>query len=100
MSAPDVDDFLFYNFHPPNEVRIFATPRAAVKRWDCSVLVFDARIGDGILRKYSFADRWFEVHCTFDLNGHLRAGRGAMGGGRRCNAPRTSGRRTSTSARS
>jgi len=79
MSAPDVDDFLFYNFHPPDEVRIFATPRAAVKRWDSSVLVFDARIGDGILRKYSFTDRWFEVHCTFDLNGHLRAERGAIG---------------------
>jgi len=78
MSPRDDDDFLFYNFHPPDEVRIFATPRAAVKRWDSSVLVFDARIGDGILRKYSFSDRWFEVHCTFDLNGPLRAERGAI----------------------
>ena len=72
------DDFLFYNFHPPDEVRIFATPRAAVKRWDSSVLVFDARIGDGILRKYSFTDRWFEVHCTFDLNGDLLPERGTI----------------------
>jgi hypothetical protein len=48
------DNFLFYNFHPPEEVRVFTTPKAAVKRWDSSVLVFDVRIGNGILRKYSF----------------------------------------------
>lgn len=71
MTAPTTSDFLFYNFHPPDEVRVFSTPRSAVKRWDSSVLVFDVRIGDGILRSYSFADRWFEVHCTFDLEGQL-----------------------------
>lgn len=34
--------------------------------------LFDVRIGDGIMRKYSLAKRWFEVHCTFDLQGRLR----------------------------
>lgn len=36
------------------------------------MLVFDVRIGEGILRNYSFTARWFEVNCTFDLDGQLR----------------------------
>jgi hypothetical protein len=72
MSAWPAGDIWFYNFCPPNWVRLFTTPGAAVKRWDASMLVFDVRIGDGILRKYSLTGRWFEVHCTFDLDGQLR----------------------------
>jgi predicted RNA-binding protein associated with RNAse of E/G family len=65
-------DILFYNFHLPDDVRLFTTPRAAVKRWDSSVIVYDVRIGDGFLRNYAFTDRWFEVNCVFDLDGRLR----------------------------
>ena len=72
MTAWPTGDISFYNLAPPNRVRLSTIPGAAVKRWDDSVLVFDVRIGDGIVRTYSFTEHWFEVHCTFDLDGHLR----------------------------
>ena len=72
MRAWPTGDISFYNLAPPNRVRLSTIPGAAVKRWDDSVLVFDVRIGDGIVRTYSFTEHWFEVHCTFDLDGHLR----------------------------
>jgi hypothetical protein len=64
-------DFLFHNFHPPDEVRVYTTPHRSIKHWDGSALVMDLCIGDAILRKYAFADRWFEVNCTFDHEGRL-----------------------------
>jgi hypothetical protein len=69
MIPPLTQDALFHNFHPPEEVRVFTAPLGSVKLWTPSAVVFDVRIGDAILRNYHFADRWFEVHCTFDLNG-------------------------------
>ena len=69
---------MFYNYHPPDEVRLFTTPGAAVKRWDPSVIAVDVRIEDGIVRTYSFTGHWFEIHCTFDLDGKLRAEAGPV----------------------
>jgi hypothetical protein len=72
MSTRPADAISFFNFHPPDGARLFTSPGRSVKRWDATVLVFDVRIGDGILRNYHFAEHWFEVHCTFDQAGRLR----------------------------
>lgn len=52
-------------------VRIFRTPSRGVLRLDDSVAVSQA-VYDGIaLRHYAFADHWFEVNVTTDLDGRL-----------------------------
>lgn len=65
------DRLLFHNFHPPGEVRVFTVPVGSIRRMDGDALVYDVRIGDRVLRHYSFARRWFEVNCTLDLNGQF-----------------------------
>src|SRR5256885_14628511 len=64
-------DVNFYNFHPPDDVREYVTPLKSIKYWDLSVLVLDLCIDNNILRKYAFADRWFEVNCSFTKDGKL-----------------------------
>lgn len=62
-------DCVYYDFHPPHEVRAFDVPAASIRRWDDAVFVYEARIGDLVLRHYAFAERWFVVNCTLDLDG-------------------------------
>jgi hypothetical protein len=64
---------LAYNLCLPNEVCIFSVPRAGIRRWDDAVVVYDVRIGDRLLRHYSFARRWFVINCTLDLEGGFLA---------------------------
>lgn len=61
-----------HDFHPDEPtVRVFRTPPAGVLRFDDEVLVFAVRYGDRVLRHYAFADRWFKVNVTSDLDGRL-----------------------------
>lgn len=69
----DTATFSFHDFHPPDEVRVFAVPAAAIRRSDSSAIVYDLRINDLILRHYAFLDRWFAVNCTLNLDGHFIA---------------------------
>lgn len=60
-----MDTVRFYNLHPPDEVRIFHTPRQAIRRFDDVAKVYDVRVASGlILRHYSFFHHWFEINCT------------------------------------
>lgn len=62
----------FFNYHAPDEVRLFLVPPGGVRRWDDQAVVYDVQIGrDRILRRYSFAHRWFEVNCSLDLHGRF-----------------------------
>lgn len=58
-----------YDFHPPDDVRVFDMPEASVLRLDDEMLVAEVRSGDAARRHYAFRDRWFTVTCTTDLNG-------------------------------
>ena len=69
MSEELAELLLFHNFHPPDDVRVFPIPARGVRRRDQTTLVYDVRVGDLVLRRYSFADHWFEVNCTVDLRG-------------------------------
>ncbi len=63
--SSDPERLDFYNLHLPDEVRVFAVPTAAVRRWDDEVFVYDVRVPSGAtLRHYSFYRRWFEVNCS------------------------------------
>jgi hypothetical protein len=59
------------DFHPPDDVRVFAVPVDAIRRWDSIAFVLDVRIGELMLRHYAFAEHWFAVNCTLDLDGRF-----------------------------
>lgn len=62
----------FHNLHLPDEVRVFAVPVGAVRRWDDETLVYDVRVpSGGVLRHYSFYRRWFEVNCSLGADGRF-----------------------------
>ncbi|EJV74908.1 DUF402 domain-containing protein [Bacillus thuringiensis] len=63
----------FYNLHLPREVRVFEVESSNIKLWNEEVIVFDVKVKDSntILRSYSFYKEWFEINCSFDLNGNL-----------------------------
>jgi hypothetical protein len=71
-------DLFFHNLHAPDEVRVFEIPACGVRCWDETALVYDVRVGQGILRHYSFARRWFEVNCSLDLDGNFLAEAGPI----------------------
>lgn len=58
-----------YDFHPPDDVRVFDMPDAGVLRLDDEMLVAEVRNDDVVRRHYAFRDRWFTVTCTTDLGG-------------------------------
>ncbi len=58
-----------YDFHPPEEVRVFAAPMSGLRRWDEEVVVYDVSLDGLVLRHYAFYDRWFDVNCTLDSSG-------------------------------
>lgn len=65
-------EYLFhYDFHPPEEVRIFTIPTMGLCRWDEEVLIYDVLIGDLVLRHFSFSNEWFQINCTLDRSGQL-----------------------------
>ena len=61
-----------YDFHPDErDVRLFTMPRRGVLRMNERALVAEARYGDVVMRHYAFADRWFKINVTTDLEGNL-----------------------------
>jgi hypothetical protein len=63
-----IDD---YDFHPPNDLRRFRVPIVGVRHLDDTAFVADVRYGDVVLRHYAFADRWYKINITTDLDGEL-----------------------------
>jgi hypothetical protein len=62
------------DLHPDEAtVRVFRTSARGVVRWNDQAVVTAARYGHGVvvLWHYAFADRWFKVNVTTDLDGHL-----------------------------
>jgi hypothetical protein len=45
-----------YDFHPPDEVRIFSMPASGVRRLDDGTCVAEVRYGDITVRHYAFRD--------------------------------------------
>ena len=69
MSIEPIRDF---DFHPDeSDVRLFTMPGRGVLRLDDDVFVAQVRYGDVVLRHYAFADRWFKINVTTDLEGNL-----------------------------
>ena len=66
-----VDMVYHHDFHPPDEVRVFAVPASAIRLRDDATLVYDVLIDDLVLRHYAFTDRWFAVNCTLDRRGRF-----------------------------
>ncbi|MBM0066811.1 ribonuclease FAU-1 family protein [Alkalicoccobacillus gibsonii] len=65
-----MDNLIFHNFHPPDEVRTFHIPKVGIKRFDDQYLVYDVLVDkQTILRHYSFKKHWFEINISFDLDG-------------------------------
>jgi predicted RNA-binding protein associated with RNAse of E/G family len=61
-----------HDFHPQEtDVRIFITPPAGVLCDDDRVLVTEGRTGEHVLRHYAFADRWYKINVTTDLQGNI-----------------------------
>ena len=59
-----------HDFHPDEaDVRVFVVPPQGVLRCDFDLLVTECRTGTFVLRHYAFADRWFKVNVTTDLDG-------------------------------
>ncbi|GIN74410.1 hypothetical protein J14TS2_48850 [Bacillus sp. J14TS2] len=62
----------FFNLHLPSEVRVFEVHESNIKLFNHEVIVFDVKNSNHTLfRSYSFFNEWFEINCSFDLNGHL-----------------------------
>jgi hypothetical protein len=64
---------LHHDPHVPDDVRVFAVPASAIRRWAERARVYDLRVGNLVLRHYAFWDRWFAVNCTLDLDGRFVA---------------------------
>lgn len=60
-----------YDFHPPDDVRLFEIPAEGVRRLDDEMFVAEVRHSDSALRHYAFRDHWFKIRCTTDLSGTL-----------------------------
>jgi hypothetical protein len=56
----------------PDQVYRFTVPKAGIRRWDDTILVYDVRLGETSgLRHYAFYDRWFVVNASLDGSGNL-----------------------------
>lgn len=60
-----------YDFHPPDEVRLFPMPKPGVLHLDDRIFVAVVRYDDIVLWHYAFADHWFKINATTDLHGGL-----------------------------
>jgi len=66
-----VDRLLDYDFHPPDDLRVFMYGQQSVLRSDGTALVVEADYGGTVLRHYAFADRWFKINVTTDRAGNF-----------------------------
>jgi hypothetical protein len=71
MSVQWVSGVLDYDFHPPDDLRLFAVEQAGVLRSDDEAFVTEARHGEVVLRHYAFRDHWVKINCTTDLFGEF-----------------------------
>ena len=62
---------LDYDFHPPDDLRLFTFQCASVLHFDESTLLGQVDYGGTVLRHYAFADRWFKINVTTDLAGNF-----------------------------
>ncbi len=60
-----------YDFHPPEDVRVFTTSVSGLRRSDEKAVVYDVPLDGLVLRHYAFYDRWFAVNCTLDARGRF-----------------------------
>jgi hypothetical protein len=60
-----------YDFHPPDEVRLFSIPEPGVLRLDDRAFVAVVRYGEVVVWHYAFADHWFKINATTDPQGRL-----------------------------
>jgi hypothetical protein len=60
-----------YDFHPPDDARLFRMPAEGVRRLDDEAFVAEVSYGDVILRHYAFRDHWFKINCTLDSEGRF-----------------------------
>jgi hypothetical protein len=58
-----------HDFHPPDDLRLFPMPTPGVLRLDDRAFVAVVRYGDIVVWHYAFADHWFKVNATTDLEG-------------------------------
>jgi hypothetical protein len=62
---------LDYDFHPPDDLRVFTFEQQSVLRFDETVCVVEADYGGTLLRHYAFPDRWFKINVTTDRAGNF-----------------------------
>jgi hypothetical protein len=62
---------LDYDFHPPDDMRLFPMPAPGILRLDDSAFVAVVRYGDIVVWHYAFRDHWFKVNATTDPEGRL-----------------------------
>jgi len=62
---------LDYDFHPPDDLRLFTFQRGSVLRFDDSALIGVVDHRGTLLRHYAFANRWFKINVTTDPAGNL-----------------------------
>jgi hypothetical protein len=60
-----------YDFHPPDDLRLFPMPAPGVLRLDDGAFVAVVRYGEVVVWHYAFGDHWFKVNATTDLEGRL-----------------------------
>jgi hypothetical protein len=58
-----------YDFHPPDDARLFSMPKAGVRRLDDEAFVAHVSYGEVLMRHYAFRDHWFKVSCTMNSGG-------------------------------
>ncbi len=66
-----MDSLLDYDFHPPDDLRLFQYETPSVLRFDETVLVVEVDYCGTLLRHYAFPDRWFKINCTTNLSGNF-----------------------------
>ena len=60
-----------FDFHPPDDARLFRMPAEGVRRSDEEAFVAEVSYGDVIVRHYAFRDHWFQVNCTLESDANL-----------------------------
>jgi hypothetical protein len=60
-----------FDFHPPDDARLFRMPAEGIRRLDVEAFVAEISYGDVIVRHYAFRDHWFKVNCTLDSDANF-----------------------------
>lgn len=60
-----------FDFHPPDDARLFRMPAEGIRRFDAEAFVAEISYGDVIVRHYAVRDHWFKVNCTLDSDANF-----------------------------